>query len=296
MATYAPFIEDIKIYKGTTFSYQFNFDENGSALDLTTLSDIEVIFSKPGQEIFKHTVSDGDLSISGTDDNELTGEASATTMDIAKRSYDMKIKFIFSDGTENIYVDFDASIIEGENQTAHEWNVDIDTDAETTSGEQLTGLTARAVTAADNAETAETNAVSAKNDAETAETNASTSETNAATSESNAADSASDAEKQAQNTTSFTDSDGNTFNKGAKGFANDAQTSADNAEQETIDASGYYLKELALRQVISEAVAVPEMAASDVTTPPAGIRYEFYDSDDGNTKKYKDSNGNVVAL
>jgi len=60
-------------------------------------------------------------------------------------------------------------------------------------------------------------------DAQTSANNAATSESNAATSESNAADSASDAEKHAQSTSGFTDSNGTTFDDGAKGYAQDAK-------------------------------------------------------------------------
>jgi len=69
----------------------------------------------------------------------------------------------------------------------------------------------------------------AESGAETAENNASSSASAAATSEANASGSASDAKSQAQATNSFTDSEGNSFDKGAQGYADDAETSAANA-------------------------------------------------------------------
>lgn len=257
--------KEIRSYKGDTYSYLFRFQENGSDFDLTQLDKIESILLNKNNEVFTHVWEDsaGDtLTVSGASNHELAGTGDADTMDIAVRSYNHKVIFHFSDGSKQTYVDFDFKIInESSNQseTSHEWLIDIDASSDSASSEQLTGLYSATLQAKEDAETAESGAETAETNAETwAEGNdtdvgnlggthsskgwadesqssanaAATSATNASNSESESQDNADDAEKYAINTTSFTDSDGNTRDKGAKGYANDAETSANNAATE----------------------------------------------------------------
>src|SRR6056297_2349690 len=84
-----------------------------------------------------------------------------------------------------------------------------------------------AATSAGNAATSESNAATSAGNALTSENNAATSESNAETSADNAADDASDAELQAQSEVAFTDSNGDSFDKGARGYLQETEAARD---------------------------------------------------------------------
>jgi len=140
-------------------------------------------------------------------------------------------------------------------------------------------LTADAKEAAEAAGTSESNAATSAADAETFK-NQSESAKNAAefaqseteslrneviiktlealTSANNAADDADDAELQAQSTGPFTDSNGDSFDKGAKGFAADAETARD-AITDKIQTTGYSEGDLLRVDATGKAVPISEV-------------------------------------
>ena len=115
-----------------------------------------------------------------------------------------------------------------------------------------------AATSESNAATSESNAATSAGNALTSENNASTSESNAETSADNAADDASDAELQAQSEGPFTDSKGVDFEKGAKGFAADAETARDEITNK-IQTTGYSEGDLLRVDGTGKAVPISEV-------------------------------------
>jgi|11_taG_2_1085331.scaffolds.fasta_scaffold01196_4 hypothetical protein len=137
MSNYKPFRDDARFWQGDTLAYSFTFTEDDVDLNLTTFDDIVVEFKNRDTTVFEHSVSDGDLTISGGGNNKISGVASATTMDIAVRKYDMVV--YFTSGTvKNTWVSLDVLII-NENKsgssTGSEFTVNIDTTATTVTGQ-----------------------------------------------------------------------------------------------------------------------------------------------------------------
>lgn len=355
---------DFTLYKGDTFDYTITINENGSPLDLTTINDIRVTLYNRGNTIFEHTVGDGDVSISGSSNEILSGVAYADTMDIAERSYTFEVTFIYSTSPldERTYANGTPEVIsadDGQGSGPYEWVINVDDDAGTATA-QMSANYAGALQAKLDAETAESGAQTAESNAETwaegtdtevgllggthsskgwsEEANtysdlaeqwanededvvvansefsakhysikasdsasaASTSESNAAASEQESQDNADDAEKYAIETTQFTDSDGNTRDKGAKGYANDAETSANNAATEVQDKrtedDAFYYTQLASKHNTGDPLWLPESDPADVVSPPSGYQALFLDSTNSNALSAKDSNGNTTTL
>lgn len=368
MSNFKPARLDFDLYRGDTFDYTLTFNENDSALDLTAINDISVKLYLPSQTIFEHTVSGGDLTISGADDNILSGVAYGDTMDIAIRRHFFEVTFIYSSSPqdETTYAIGNPSVIDVSNQSGagpFEFIINVDDSAGTATA-QMTANYAAAVQAKNDAEAAESGSQTAESNSETwaegtdsavgqlggthsskgwsEEANtysdlaeqwanededvvvansefsakhysikasdsasaASTSESNAAASKAESQDNADDAEKQAQNTTSFTDSDGNSFDKGAKGYSEDAAASAstaqtaaeDEVQDKRTEDDAFYFTQLASKHNTGDPLWLPESDPADVTAPPSGYQALFLDSTNSNALTAKDSNGNTTTL
>lgn len=81
-----------------------------------------------------------------------------------------------------------------------------------------------------------------------------------------------DAEKQAQKTGSFTDSDGNTFQKGAKGYAQDADGSAQKAAESSLAATSSLRRSQGLLNSFQPVLGRPE---TKFTYPNGDLRIPF---------------------
>lgn len=134
MSQTRPFRETVNWIKGDTLQYSFTFNEDDSPLDLTSKDEITVILRNKNSTIFTHTVTGGELTISPN--NKISGEASATVMDIANRSYDLII--YFDNDIKQTWVMFDVKIFDEHSKlhsSASDWTIDIDTTAGTVSGQ-----------------------------------------------------------------------------------------------------------------------------------------------------------------
>lgn len=112
-----PYRDTLIVYKANTFSYSFTFEEDESPLDLTTLTNITVRFLNDNKTVFTHSVSGGELTISGASDNIISGSATDEVMDIGARSYDMEVIFDNS-GAITTYVALDAQVIDRKNRNS----------------------------------------------------------------------------------------------------------------------------------------------------------------------------------
>lgn len=224
-------------YRDSTFNFSFTlFDLTSgtkTAMDLSVYQSIEYRLFQ------KKNIDDPDIKlVSGTNltvnGNELLGEITdEQTKSLFGKVLYHQLLFKLADGSQFYYVAgrFTIANTEGSaTQADIEVTVDSVTNEVTIEGLQSV---AKAVQAAIDAETAETNAQTSETNAATSATNASTSATNASTSAATASTEADDAEKQAQNTVSFTDSNGVTYDKGAKGWSQDAESFA-NANSRTL--------------------------------------------------------------
>lgn len=155
MAQFTPAHEIINIFKGDTFSYTFRFFENGGPLDLSIYTDISVSLFNIRKDVFSHTLSGGDIIVSGADNNIMSGTASAQTMQLPKQEYFLNARFTFADGSTKTYISFWVNVIDvfdGIDSSPNEFDIYIDTSAGVASSEQISGLLAQTIQFAEDAE------------------------------------------------------------------------------------------------------------------------------------------------
>lgn len=150
---YSPFRANTQVYQGTTFGFSFTIKEDGSALDLTTLSKVEISFFQRNTTVLNDD-TDGSLTISGAGNNIVSGTISKSDMDISKRVWYLELRLHYPDGSEEVYAVVDVVVIDEESnqsQGPQDWVLDINNDSETVTG-QVTSNLAEALQAKNDAQ------------------------------------------------------------------------------------------------------------------------------------------------
>lgn len=142
MSQTRPYRKDVNWIQAQDLLWQFTFKQDGSAWDLSDKDEITVLLTRnrdlskvATDNEWKQTLTGGDVTLSGADNNVISGAVSEADMSIGSRSYYFIIYFNNDVKTTEVIFTVDVIDAQSGNSSASEWVIDIDTSSDTVSGQ-----------------------------------------------------------------------------------------------------------------------------------------------------------------